>query len=192
MQDLESVFIHNIGLQESHFREFYKLSKVTTYQKKEHLLEEGQVCPFIGFVETGIIRSYIHANDKEYNNDFYLTNSLVTAFRSFLTQTPAISNIQALSTTTVRSITFNQLKQLESSSEIWLKFSKYIAEQLFIKKCKRETSLLRDTAKERFDQLLIDFPTIEQQVPQYQIASYLRIEPESLSRIKALTYINRI
>ena len=63
---------------------------------------------------------------------------------------------------------------------------KYIADTLFIKKCRKETSLLMDDALERYKLLLRTYPHIEQHVSQYHIASYLGIKPESLSRLKSL------
>lgn len=191
MTELEKIFIHNIELQEIHFLEFCKISKIVSYNKKEFLLKEGNICSFIGFVESGIIRSFLKNDEKDFNNDFYFPNSFATAYRSFLTQTPAFSSLQALTDTTIRYITFTQIQELQKNSDSWLKFGKHIAENFFINKCKRETSLLKNSAKERYDILLKTHPEIEQFIPQYQIASYLKIEPESLSRIKALTYINK-
>jgi hypothetical protein len=77
-------------------------------------------------------------------------------------------------------------KLLNTDSDFY-KLSKLISETLFIRKCKRETTLLMDSAQERYAFLLKNYPKIEQLIPQYQIASYLGIKPESLSRIKSLT-----
>lgn len=191
MTDLQDIFINKIFLQKEHYLKFYKISKVKLYEKKEFILKENQVCPFIGFVEEGTVRSFILKDGKEFNNDFYFNNSFISAYRSFVTQTPAYSNIQAMSKATIRYITFEQLKNLEKTSDIWNKLGKYIAEQFFIRKCTRETSFLINSAKERYDSLIESQPKIEQLIPQYAIASYLRIEPESLSRIKVLTYIKK-
>lgn len=191
MNTLQKIFINEMLLQEEHYLEFCKISRVKSYKKKEFILKENSICPFIGFVENGIVRSFILKDAKEFNNDFYFSNSFISAYRSFVTQTPAYSNIQAMSETTIRYITFEQIKELEGVSDAWNKFRKHIAEQFFIKKCTRETSFLIYSAKERYDSLIKSQPKIEQLIPQYAMASYLRIEPESLSRIKALTYIKK-
>jgi len=60
------------------------------------------------------------------------------------------------------------------------------ADTLFIKKCRKETSLLMDNALARYKLLLETYPKIEQHVSQYHIASYLGIKRESLSRLKTL------
>jgi len=191
MSTLQKIFINKMGLQETHYSKFCEISQIRSFDKKDLLLREGGICSFIGFVEDGTVRSFLQKDGEEFNNDFYFTGSFVSAFRSFITQTPAYSTIQALSPSTIRCITYAQLQTLEQSSDTWLKFGKHIAEELFIRKCKRETSLLRESAQERYESLIKSYPEIEQLVPQYQIASYLRIKPESLSRIKSLTYINK-
>lgn len=190
MKSLQKIFVEEIGLEEKHYAQFLECSRVVAYQKKDFILNEGSICSFIGFIEKGIVRSYLQKEDKEYNNDFCFESSFVTAYRSFLTQTPAFSTIQALAPVSIRLISFNQLHALQNSSDAWYKFGKYIGDELFIKKCKRETSFLKETASERYENLIATYPKIEQEIPQYQIASYLRIEPESLSRLKTLTYIN--
>ncbi len=73
---------------------------------------------------------------------------------------------------------------------VYYKLGKFISDSLFLKKCKRETSLLMDSTNDKYKFLLDLYPQIEQVVPQYHIASYLGIKPESLSRMKSLTYIN--
>ncbi len=191
MNSLNKIFAEKMGLTELHFQQFQEISKVATFRKNDYLLEENKVCTFLGFVESGVIRSYIQKDGNEFNNDFLFPGSFVCAYRSFTTQTPAYSTIQALSDSEVRIITYRQLQNLVESSDSWYRFGKHISDELFIKKCTRESSLLRLSAKERYELLIQTNPEIEQLVSQYQIASYLRIKPESLSRIKALTYINK-
>lgn len=189
MTVLKNIFINKIGLQESHYNSFCEISKLVTYKKKEYLVEEGNICDFLGIVESGIIKSFMQKDAIDYNNGFYLPNQFFSAYSSFTKQRPAVSNLQTMQETTVRVISFNQLNQLYESSPLWYKFGKYIAEDFYYRKCNRETSLLQDSATERFELFIKKYPNIEQLVPQYEIASYLNIKPESLSRLKALTYI---
>ena len=138
------------------------------------------------------MRSYVCSGElKEFNNDFYFENNFVSAFTSFLTSAPTNCNIQALTDVNVIYITAEQYQELVSRDNEWLKLGKYIAENFFIRKCKRETSFLKQSAEQRLEGVLRLYPGIEQRVSQYHIASYLGIKPESLSRIKLLTYINK-
>lgn len=189
MKVLKNIFLNKIGLQESDFETFYEISKLVTFKKKEFLVSEGKICKFIGIVESGIIKSFMQKEGIDYNNGFYLPNQFFSAYSSFSKQKAAVSNLQAMQETTVRIISFEQLNQLYDNSPLWYKFGKYIAEDFYYRKCNRETSLLQDSAIERYGAFIKTHPNIEQLIPQYEIASYLNIKPESLSRLKVLTYI---
>jgi CRP-like cAMP-binding protein len=130
------------------------------------------------------VRSFIKKGDEEFNNDFYYDYNFISAYTSFLTQQPTNCNIQAITKAEVCYITYRQLQE-------WLRLGKYVSDIFFMRKCKRETSFLLHTAAERLDRIRTIYPGIEQKVSQYHIASYLGIQPESLSRIKLLTYINK-
>ncbi|WP_217220342.1 Crp/Fnr family transcriptional regulator [Mucilaginibacter paludis] len=138
------------------------------------------------------MRSFIRGDElTEFNNDFYFERDFVSAYTSFLTSSPTNCNIQALTNVNVVYITSEQYHALVSHDNEWLKLGKYIAETFFIRKCKRETSFLKNTAAKRLENVLQLYPGIEQRVSQYHIASYLGVKPESLSRIKLLTCINK-
>ena len=191
MDTLRDILINKIGLKEVHFLQLNKLLKKVQLKKKDHLIKAGETCSFLGFVQDGVLRSYIQKDVDEFNVDFYLPNCFVSSYTSFLTQTPTKGYIQALSDATIYSISHADYTDLLKFSSDWYLLGKYIADTLFIKKCIRETSLLTDSATDRYRLLLNTYPQIEQQVAQYHIATYLGIKPESLSRIKALTYINK-
>ncbi|OOV18544.1 cyclic nucleotide-binding protein [Flavobacterium sp. LM4] len=191
MDFLKDIFINKLGLEIHHLEKFISLTKIKTLKKKEFLIQEGTVCEFIGFVVSGKLRSYVQNDSVEFNNDFYLQNSLVTAYTSYLTRNPTNCNIEALADTGIICITYKQFNALIEEDVRFLKLAKYISDVFFIKKCKRETSFLKNSATERFEPLCKAYPGIEQEISQYHIASYLGIKPESLSRIKLLTYINK-
>lgn len=191
MEPLITIFIKQLGMEMRHFEKFRGEMRIRVLKKKEHLIREGSVCDFIGVVTSGTLISYLKNNDEEFNNDFYLKNSFVSAYTSYLTQMPTNCNIQALTAVEIDYITYDQFNKLITEDSDFLKLGKYISDNYFIRKCKRETSFLKNTASERFENLSSVYPGIEQQVSQYHIASYLGIKPESLSRIKLLTHINK-
>ena len=191
MESLKTLFTETLRLKSNHFDEFYKELRVKKLRKKEYLIQEGTVCDFIAIVISGTLRSYVQNKDGEFNNDFYLNNSFVSAYTSFLTQMPTNCNIEALTDVEIYYISHQQFHQLIERENNFLKLAKYISDNYFIRKCKRETSFLKNSAAERFEMIKKLYPEIEQKVPQYHIASYLGIKPESLSRIKLLTYINK-
>jgi len=190
MEALRNILNNEIGLDEELFSPLEKVLIRLHLSKKEFLIKEGKVCSFIGFLETGVLRSYILKEGNEFNIDFYLPGSFVSSYTSFLTQTPSIGYIQALSESVIYVLNLSDYNKLLKVNSKYYKLGKYISDSLFIKKCRRESSLLMDSANDRYKFLLTLYPQIEQLVPQYHIASYLGIKAESLSRIKSLTYIN--
>lgn len=191
MELLIDLFTKKLGLNEDHILKFSEQLKLKSLTKKEHLITEGSICDFIGFVSSGTLRSYVSNTDGEFNNDFYFDGDFVSAYTSFLTRKPTNCNIQALTNCEIRYITYEKLDRLILEDIAFLKLSKFISDTYFIRKCKRETSFLKQSASERLEGLSLAYPGIEQRVAQYHIASYLGVKPESLSRIKLLTYINK-
>lgn len=191
MDALQAIFTETLGLKPHHYEVFLKELHIKNLKKKEFLIQEGAVCDFIAIIISGTLRSYVQNNDGEFNNDFYLENSFASAYTSFLTQMPTNCNIEALTDVQLYYITHKQFHALIEKDTDFLKLAKYISDSYFIRKCKRETSFLKNSAAERLEMIRKLYPGIEQKVPQYHIASYLGIKPESLSRIKLLTYINK-
>lgn len=188
---LDNLLIGVVGLGERYVTEFRQVMFHKTLDKKDFLITEGNTCNFIGIVISGAMRSFIRGESDEFNNDFYFERDFVSAYTSFLTAGPTNCNIQALTAVNIVYITSAQYQDLVSRDNEWLRLGKYIAETFFIRKCKRETSFLKNTAAKRLESVLQLYPGIEQRVSQYHIASYLGVKPESLSRIKLLTYINK-
>ena len=189
---LDNLLIGLVGLGERHVAEFRQLMFSKPLNKKDFLITEDTTCNFIGIVISGVMRSFIRGDGSdEFNNDFYFERDIVSAYTSFLTSRPTNCNMQALTDANMVYITSEQYQSLIARDNEWLKLGKYIAETFFIRKCKRETSFLKNTAAKRLESVLQLYPGIEQRVSQYHIASYLGVKPESLSRIKLLTYINK-
>lgn len=188
---LRKIFIESIGLNERHLEQFLKVANRKMLNKKEYLIESNTVCEFFAFIEEGVMRSFVKNSIEEFNTDFYFEKSFVSAYSSFITRLPTEHSIQAIADTTVLCITLKQYNDLVDSDSEWLRLGKYLAEYFLIRKCQREISFLKHSATERMENMLITYPGIEQKVQQYHIASYLGIKPESLSRIKLLSYIEK-
>ena len=186
MNTLECILKNELNLSDEMYRRFIELTEKKQLQKKELFAEEGKVCHHLGFIESGVLRSYIEKDAEEYIKDFYFSGSFVVAYGSFLTGNPCIGSIQALKETHLITLSRSSYDQLLKESNEWFKFGKYISDHLLIKKCRKETSFLMDNAYERYKLLLKTYPNIEQHISQHHIAAYLGIHPESLSRLKSL------
>jgi len=190
MEELRKVFLDRIGLQEKHYQQFIASMNVKKLNRKESLIKAGTTCNFIAFINSGILRSFVNRNEEECNTDFYFPHYFVSAYSSFITQTPTEHSIESLTPCEVLCISYQQYERFIREDVEWLRFGKFIAEFFLIRKCVREISFLKLTASERMEAMLLQYPEIEQLIPQYHIASYLGIKPESLSRLKLLDYKN--
>jgi CRP/FNR family transcriptional regulator, anaerobic regulatory protein len=177
-------------LPEGEIHVFLSSIEVKEVAKGAHIIQGGDVCDFICFVDKGLLRTYLMVDDQEINTEFFHENTFAAAYTSFLLNTKTALNIQALELSTLLYISKQNIEVLYTRDPRWLALGKHIFEREFIKKCKRESSLLQESAKERYLTLLRDVPGIETRVPLFHIASYLGIKPESLSRIRSAPISN--
>ena len=155
-----------------------------TFKKGDHLLQAGSVCRYIIFIETGLVRYYINSDGEEHTNYFNKEGEFVCDYMSFLPQVPSYVNIQALEDTTIFVISFNDIQQFYKEVEHGERFGRLGIEQVFVNVINQIKSLYTDPPEVRYSQFLSSFPDIGQRIPQYYIASYVGIKPQSLSRIR--------
>lgn len=154
--------------------------------RQELWLPAGHVSRHLAFVETGVLRSFLTTEEREITNGFFLAGSVAGAFTSFLTQGPSSWAVQALAPCQLVTLSSELLQTLYARHSCWLHWGRHLLEEQFLHKCRRETAFLRSSAAERYHAMRRQYPTLEQQVAQLHIASYLGIRPETLSRLRAI------
>jgi len=154
------------------------------FSKKELILQAGKVENYVSFIESGIIRYFVREREKEITFEIAFENSFATAYDSFLTRTPVWYDAEALTDTVLWSITYDDLQEMYSGTAVGNRIGRLAAEELYIKKNKRQLSLLKDTAEQRYMGLLTDYPHLIQFIPLKYLASYIGITPQALSRIR--------
>lgn len=152
--------------------------------KGDFFLQEGQRINEIAFVEKGALRLYYQLDGKEINNHFFLENDYAVSYLDFLTGKPSRYYIQALEDSKLITFSSDSLQQAYEASKNWERFGRIIAESVYAIATNRFESFLFLSAKERYLQMLQDYPQFINRIPLYQLASYLGIERESLSRIR--------
>lgn len=161
-------------------------SKITRqeFPKNYILLKTGQTENYLSFVEAGIIRYFIPKMDNDLTLAFVFANSFASAYDSFLTQTPSLYQADTLTKTTLWRLSYNDLQTIYSETEIGNKIGRFASEDLFLKKLRRELSLLNETAEQRYLKLFTEQPQLIKEIPLKYIASYIGITPQALSRIR--------
>jgi CRP-like cAMP-binding protein len=155
-------------------------------RKKQYLLQEGDVCKHIAFVEKGALKAYsVDDTGTESIIQFALEGWIISDLYSFLTSEPATYNIDALEDAELvlisKSAHENLLQKLP-------KYETYIRLQItgaYIAFQKRLTSIISLQLEERYKNFLAVYPNIAQRVPQHMIASYMGLTPETLSRVRS-------
>ncbi len=153
-------------------------------KKGEHLLEAGNVCRHIIFIETGLVRYYINNDGEEKTNYFNKENEFVCDYMSFLPQIPSYVNIQALEDTTIWIISYTGIQEFYKEVTTGERFGRLAIEQVFVSVISQIGSLYTDPPEVRYHKFLSDYFDVGQRIPQYYIASYVGVKPQSLSRIR--------
>ena len=152
--------------------------------KKTHILKEDERCNFIAFIEQGAFRYYHIKDGIEKVTGLFFDGDTMTDYTSFLTNQTSNHYIQAISDATIFKLYKTDLDKLYDKYKNIERLGRIMAENLSISLDRRLNSFLYLSPKERYEELITRNPQLIQQVPQYMIASYLGIEPESLSRIR--------
>lgn len=155
-----------------------------TVPRKKFLLQEGNVCRFVAFLERGAVRHFHTKNGDEKTCDISFEGRWVTDFQSFNTQQPAVINLQALEDSSFIIIQRDRLNALYAQYPKYETFGRLIAEQIAQRATEIAMSLSSDRPEERFRKLMLSQSDMFQRVPQKYIANFLGVSPETLSRIR--------
>ena len=156
------------------------------YNKGEYYNQHKSVCKYLGFITTGVFRSYIIDNktSEEKNVFLYSKNQFVVTFKSFINQIPCDYHTQAMTDATVVYINIADLLSLYKQSHKWETFGRLLAQEAFNVAIARTESFVFQTPEERYLDLIKYHPDIFNNIPLYHISSYLGIQGPSLSRIR--------
>lgn len=153
--------------------------------KNQTLVHQGDVCKFLYFVEQGMGRSYyLNEHGKEITQWFFGVGKFMTSADSFFQQTPSLYNLEVLENTVVYSISKENIDLLFAKYHKMEKLGRLVTIEMLTKMTNKINAIQFQTARERYDYMLSEFPDIAYQVPLGHIASYLGMTQETLSRIR--------
>jgi len=157
------------------------------YPKNYFLLKPGKPCKYLWFMTKGAVR-YFYTNDqgKEMNTWFSLDTQILTDTTSFVKQVPAQESIQLLEDCEMYSIEYGALQVLLQKHHSFALWYIKLVEFHYVSQIEdRVADLQFLDAKQRYQKLLNQYPDITNRVSLGNIASYLNITQETLSRIRA-------
>ncbi|WP_423997116.1 Crp/Fnr family transcriptional regulator [Maribacter sp. IgM3_T14_3] len=152
--------------------------------RKEHLKVKGSIDTNLYFVIRGSLRIYVLDEFEENIIRFGYKNNFIASLDSFITEKPSDLYIQAIKKTELKVIKKTTFMNLIESSEENTKIWHIMLGDLIFQQMERERDILTSSPIERYKRVLARSPQLFQEIPNKYIASYLRMTPETLSRIK--------
>lgn len=154
------------------------------YKKGRVLLSEGQISDEAYFVLDGCVRQYYLVNGEEKTSNFFTETQWVVSMHSFTQRAPSTHYLECCVDCTL--IVGNR----ELEEDLYRRFpkletiSRMVMQKVFAEQQEIAASYITDTPEQRYRKLLQQRPYLIQMLPQYQLASYIGVKPESLSRIR--------
>lgn len=165
---------------------------VKKIRKKQYLLQEGDVCKTIAFVEKGMLRSYsVDDNGTEHIMQFAPEGWFISDMFSFITGDAANYNIEAIEDSELVLISKSANEELMNKCAKYERFSRILVTGAYVALQKRINSLMSFTLEERYETFMLQYPDIARRVPQHMIASYIGLTPETLSRVRKRIAANK-
>jgi len=165
-------------------KSFSEIGETKIIAKSDYLIKEGETEKNLYWVMSGAVRVFYLTEFEEHVIRLGYKDSLINSLSSFIKQTPSEFFIEAIRKTTVKVISKDQLLTIVHESNESLQQYLALMEILVTQQIDREIDLLITSPAERLKRVLDRSPDLFQEIPLKYIASYLRMKPETLSRIR--------
>jgi CRP-like cAMP-binding protein len=155
-------------------------------KKKDFLLKEGHVAKDVAFVLSGCLRSYsVDENGFEHILQFAPSDWWITDMYSFISQKKAYLNIEVINSGEVALLSRHNQLQLFDEVPSLERYFRIITENALVSSRQRLIDNLSLTARQRYEQFCITYPTMVNDIPQKLIAAYIGVTPEFLSKMRS-------
>lgn len=155
------------------------------FTKGAMVLNEGEVCKNIYYIDKGLLRQFYYKNDKELTEHLGVENTIVMCIESLFREEPTHLLVEALEPTIIYALPKQRLEQVALHNvNIQILYRKILEESLILSQV--HADLVRfESAQDRYKKLCKLMPQVVLRAPLVYIASYLQMTPETLSRVRA-------
>jgi len=154
------------------------------FEKGELISHSGETENFMYFLVDGVSRIFHFNDNMEYTLRFNFPISAFNSYASFISRTPSLINVEAITDVKVFRMSYNDMQSLYEESKTAERVGRRMIELLYLQREVKEIQMHSKTAEDYYSELVKSNEELTGQIPQKYIASYLGITPESLSRIK--------
>lgn len=158
--------------------------KDVSLKRNDFLHNKGTVDLCLYYVESGALRVFIEDENEEHTIRFGYRSSFIASLDSFINEEPSQFYIQAIKKSRVKVMHKYMFMDFVSHNSDNLLLWQKVSEQLIYQQIEREIDLLTSSPAERYRRVLERSPQLFQEIPHKYIASYLRMTPETLSRLQ--------
>lgn len=184
MEKLLEYFNKHIPLDAPEIEFLKEHAQIVQVPKNHDLLKMGEVSDAFYFVLNGSVRMYYLANGEEKTAYFYTESMFVSSYESFSKQVPASHNITTIEASELVRFGMESVQLFLNFSPKFDALAKIIMEEELSAYQKMLSSFITQNAEDRYKQLMEENPELIQRIPQHQIATFIGVTPETLSRIR--------
>jgi len=157
----------------------------TALQKRSFFIEAGKTQKAIGFITTGLVRSFYIDNDgSDRTIGFYQEGDYATHYHAFITQKPSNYSIQCLEPTSMALLAFTDMQDIYRELPGFERYGRLVAEEILKRQQARIESFVFQTAEERYLDFVEQYPALFNRVSLSHLCSFLGIERQTLTRIR--------
>lgn len=154
-------------------------------KKGDTLLESDRTARHLYFIDQGVLHNFYLHDGKQVSSWFYTHGQFITAWYSFYSRNPSFESIECLSDCRLLKISYDDYQKLIVDFPAFGNFARLLAEEILVTIDEFSKSWSFLTAREKYNKLLEYFPDVELHIKLGQIASFLGISQETLSRLRS-------
>jgi CRP-like cAMP-binding protein len=152
--------------------------------KGSYFLKAGEINKNIGFLEKGLVRYFVFKNDEESTFEFTKEGEFIADYQSFNNKTVSIQNIEAIEDCELLIIDYPCVQKIFNTTKNGNLIGRLIIEHRFDVMVNQLLAIYMQNHEERYNRFVSQYSDLAQRIPQYLIASYVGVKPQSLSRIR--------
>lgn len=181
---LINTYLHFTALNNDEKQKLREIFVPLHLKKGCYFLRSGELSRYVGFLNKGLVCYYVMKNDDMAITDFSKEGEFVSEYHTFISKSPAMHSIKCIEDCEFLVANYDGIQYLYNEFENGNKFGRSILEHRFGIVVNQLISLYMHSPKERYQKFTEYFYDLSQRIPQYLVATFIGVKPQSLSRIR--------